>query len=86
MRRMRWYDIAALALAALLGLLGEDGTQPLQGCCCAATAFGVGAQRDHAHILPSRMRPWDFCRARPPVSGIARSGHGTLTGRVPAGR
>ena len=70
----------------VLGLLGDDGPQPLQGCRCAATAFGVGAQRDHAHILPSRMRPWDVLAARPRRAGSRRAGHGTLTGRVPAGR
>ena len=53
----------------LEALYGDDGPQPLQGCCCAATAFGVGAQRDHAHILPSRMRPWDVLPDRPCRAG-----------------
>ena len=39
-----------------LGLVGEHRAQPLQGCRGASTAFGVGPLRDHAHILPSRMR------------------------------
>jgi hypothetical protein len=50
-----------------LGLVGEHGTQPLQGCRGASTAIGVGALRDHAHILPSRGRRRDVVTALVPA-------------------
>ena len=72
-----------------LGLVGHDGPQPLQGRLGAATAFGVGAERDHAHILPSGVAVRDVSAAAARRTGAAAGydlRHGSFTKRVPAGR